>query len=99
MKTLYPCLHVLFSGYFHQDWEKASPASDDIILRYLAESSSTSIALVLGELTILLSHARPEKSLHSALMSLGCFYNPGIDGLTFTQWLRGLHLTLQAGRA
>jgi len=95
MKNLYPNLNALFSGHFHQDWEEQSLPPDEILRRYLADASLHALSLALAELTVLLSHSREERSLRSALLSLGCFYNPRADGMTFDGWLRRLQMKLQ----
>lgn len=85
MNFNFPDLEELVGGYFHQDWKEDASTAAGVLERYLSEWPIESVSKTLDELIALLQEN--DERLASTVMSMGSYYNPVGDGLTYREWL------------
>jgi len=92
-----PSFDYLLATYFHQDWPDIEGSTTDAVLeRFAREDSSETVASARDEAVSLLAQAASEDELASELRFRRLNYRPEADGLTYTQWLRGVVERLDA---
>ena len=90
----YPALHQFLGGYFHQDWTLDHSTPDDVIRSFIDNATATERSSVVAQLHDLLS--LPDMALGPAVLDLGGYYDPTVDGQTLRQWLQALAHTLNS---
>ena len=79
------------SGYFHEDWLVEAGSDAEVVSLYLGSGVSQSEVLELR--SEMEAAAREQESTNAEAWLLtvyGCYYLPGVDGLTASAWLRRL---------
>jgi hypothetical protein len=79
-------LAQFFGGYFNQDWMLDDDTWQEVVERFVKESSAEHVASVSAGIDKLLATAQLDERLFEALQDLGCDYWAGSPGET-RQWL------------
>lgn len=91
-------LQQFFTGYFHEDWDLDVDEPDAVVALYREENPHTS-ASIAQAIRLLLVESLPEQELSDFLLNdLGCYYDPGADGLTVRNWLFSIARSLEDSR-
>jgi hypothetical protein len=84
----FPHLCQLMGGYFHQDWDLVGPDTESVLEGFASVNTRNEVSLAHSELETLLSRCLDESELAKNLDTLGCYYYPIGDGITYDEWLR-----------
>src|SRR5262245_9571771 len=92
-----PSFDYLLGTYFHQDWPLIEgPTTDAVLERFAREDLPETVVSARDEALSLIAQASSEDELASELLSRRLNYLPEADGLTYTEWLRGVVERLDA---
>ena len=80
-------LATLFSAYFHQDWMIEGANARAVLERYIAEAETDDIRQSQQQAEALLAAGLDERRLARTVNSMGLYYLPKADGLTYREWL------------
>ena len=82
-------LHQLLSGYLHQDWPEEFD-TDVSALRAAVESEPKEMVLeAVEDIDAVLGASLSEDDLRKLVVrTLGCYFEPAAEGITYDQWLR-----------
>lgn len=88
-------LYQFFGGYYHQDWEMDHGRSDEVLQRFVTDSSEGMRHELVAELDALLDSCETDDALSAIVFhDLGCFYDPSQEGITMRTWLRSLRTSM-----
>lgn len=81
-------LEQLLGCYLHQDWLDEFDDDAAALQSILEAEPKDQVAAGVGEIDALLNADLAEIELRTILVDqVGCYYNPGSEGLTYKQWL------------
>jgi hypothetical protein len=82
-------LAQLFGCYFHQDWADEFDSDEAAFQAITASESKEQLLAGVREIDALLAASLPESELRSLMTGpAGCYFDPGLEGLTYQQWLK-----------
>src|SRR5687767_15749357 len=67
-RDLYPNLHVLIAGYFHQDWDLDGPTWEAVASRYVSDATRDQVNALRTELRSLLDATAREDDLRLVVL-------------------------------
>lgn len=86
----FPALQNFLSAYFHQDWAVEHDTPQAVVDYYTEGESQQQVAQLRAELERLLEQDLDEDDLAQQVQALGSEYDPGVDGGSYRDWLRGI---------
>jgi hypothetical protein len=90
-------LVALFGGYLHQDWPDEYPDVWEAVEAFLEESPPAARGGLLTDVTGVIALDLTEVDLRRIMIyDLGAGYDPGGDGLTYSEWLTRLRTMLES---
>src|SRR5687767_3491591 len=89
-RDLYPSLHVLIAGYFHQDWDLDDPTWQAVASRYVRDATRDEVNASRTELRSLLDTTTREDDLRLVVLhEFGGCYDPSPDS-SMRDWLEAV---------
>jgi len=89
-------LKQLLSCYFSQDWPDEFVSDVSALAAYVRGEPKEYVVSAIAQLELLLAKSLTEEQLGNLLVhTLGCYFNPGYQGLTNRQWLERVRENLQ----
>lgn len=90
-------LGQLLGCYFHQDWPGEFGNSSEVISEIINSESRDRLLAGVAEIDQLIALKLSEEACREIMIAnIGCFFEPGSEGLTYADWLlsmRGAFLT------
>jgi hypothetical protein len=97
--TKLKALGQLLGCYFHQDWLEEFDSDQAALESIVKIEPQPQIAAGLEDVNYLLSASLSENDLREILTSeVGCYFDPGSEGMTYTDWLRRVRETFARGK-
>jgi hypothetical protein len=94
----FPNLFQLLGGYFHQDWFLDDANAIAVLQRYLNDAVPGQVQDVANEIEKLLGRNLNDDELkHVLFPELGCYYDPTVDNISQSEWLRWVQNRLREG--
>ncbi|WP_417704494.1 contact-dependent growth inhibition system immunity protein [Pseudomonas sp.] len=84
----YRILGQLLGCYFHQDWPEEFSNSSGVIHEIINSESRDRLLAGASELDQLIALNLSEEACREIMIAkIGCFFEPGSEGLTYADWL------------
>ena len=98
IKDKLPQLFQFFAGTFNQDWYCDGENAEELIHFFLKNNPSSWVREVVYALKLLLEMNFSDQQLDDIVaQDLGCSYDPALDGMSYTEWVRWIKDTLKKG--
>lgn len=82
-------LGQLLGPYFHQDWTDEFDSHEGAFQAIIASEPKEQLSAGVREIDALLEASLQEGELRSLMTGpIGCYFDPGSEGLTYEQWLK-----------
>ena len=96
----FPSLAQFCSAYFHQTWDLEAPNALGVIHNYLHDESISQVQQTIKEIEKVLALYLETEQLHKFLENdLKCYYNPTVSGISYSDWLLWVQISLKQGVA
>ena len=94
----FPSLAQFCTAYFHQDWDLEAPNALGVIHNYLQDESNSQVEQTIKEIEYMLALSVETEQLSNFIENkLKCYYNPRVYGISHSDWLLWVQISLKQG--